>query len=312
MAVERSEAEKSLMDQYALPWVEADEDDAYAGSDSLRPFGSKFAEDRADAAKAVDPLVSGGRGEAAKALAEHWAGVETQFKNVSEAATAIVDGMHECGKIVADTKNAVLDRVDNLRSSISHLSYGNLPRRIPYEDLVADEAEKARPGIQAEVDSATTRSDEHLKRVRNNEHVGSLKSIAGRPQGTGGSAGTGKRAGDSMHLASAGGSPWGDLFHDYDEHKRAVKKLGEIATHIRDTTSQPLAQAVLDTTELGASGAVGASLAAGIHPLLDDLVLASRALADHLTGPLSDAIKAAAKDQKEREDDIKGGFGWMR
>ncbi|MCZ0980675.1 hypothetical protein O1L60_21455 [Streptomyces diastatochromogenes] len=310
MAVERSDADKSLMDRYALPWVEADEDDAHGGAESLRPFGSKFAEDRADAAKAVDPLTSGGRGEAAKALAEHWAGVETQFKHVSEAATAIVDGMHECGKIVADAKNAVLDRVDNLRSSLSHLSYGDLPRRIPYEDLEADEAEKARPGMQAEVDSATTRSDEHLKSVRNNEHVGSLKSIAGTPQGTGGS--TGKRAGDSMHLASAGGSPWGDLFHDHDEHKRAVKKLGEIATHIRDTTSQPLAQAVLDITELAASGAVGASLAAGIRPLLDDLVLASRALADHLTGPLSDAIKAAAKDQKDREDGIKGGFGWMR
>ncbi|MFF7773876.1 hypothetical protein ACFZCG_05560 [Streptomyces tanashiensis] len=309
MAVERSDADKGLMDQHALPWVEANEDDAHAAAHRLRPFGTKFADDRADAAKAVERLVSSGHGEANKALAEHWEGLAGQFKQVSSAAGTIADGMDGCGDIVSGAKNAVLDLVDNLRSSVSRITDGMMPTTATaVAQAEAAEAEKVRPRFQAEVTSATTRGEERLKRVRNDAAVGSLKSIAGLPQGTGG--GTGGQGADRMHLASVGGSWWGDLIHDGDEHTHAARRLGKIADHIRDTTSQPLAQAVLAVTELGASGAVGASLAAGIRPLLDDLVLASLALADHLTGPLTAAIKAAAEEQQRREDDIRDRFGW--
>ncbi|WP_225801068.1 DUF11 domain-containing protein [Streptomyces sp. NK15101] len=44
--------------------------------------------------------------------------------------------------------------------------------------------------------------------------------------------------------------------------------------------------------------------------LLDGLLLTSRALAGHLTGPLADAAKAAAEDQKRREDDPRDRFRW--
>ncbi|MFF5763024.1 hypothetical protein ACFY8F_10865 [Streptomyces tanashiensis] len=318
MAVERSDADKGLMDQHALPWVEANEDDAHAAADRLRPFGAKFADDRADAAKAVERLVSSGQGEANKALAEHWEGLAAQFSQVSSAAGTIADGMDGCGDIVSGAKNAVLDLVHNLRSSVSRLSDAMMPTTdTALTQAEAAEAEKVRPRFQAEVTSATTHGEERLKRVRNDSAVGSLKSIAGLPEGTGGGTdrqgdGTGGQAADRMHLASAGGSWWGDLIHDDDEHTHAAKRLGKIADHIRDTTSQPLAQAVLAVTELGASGAVGASLAAGIRPLLDDLVLASLALADHLTGPLTGAIKAAAEEQKRRQDEIRDRFGWRR
>ncbi|MFC9593175.1 hypothetical protein ACFTUC_25760 [Streptomyces sp. NPDC056944] len=306
MALERSDADKGLMDVYALPWVEANEDDAHAAADRMRPFGSAFANDRADAAKAVERLVSSGQGEAVKALEEHWAGVSAQFAQVSTAAGAIADGTDSCGDIVRAAKNAVLDLVSNLRATISPIGEGEMPSiSDATRQARAAEADRARPRFRAEVDSATTRGEEHIRAVRNG--VGALRSIAGLP------AGTGRRSSDSMHLASAGGSWWGgDLFHDEDEHTRARKRLGEIADHIRDTSSLPLAQAGLHLTELGASGPLGASLAGGLRPLLDDLVLASRALADHLTGPLSDAIKAAAEDQKRRDDDLKRRFGWMR
>ncbi|MFF6838264.1 hypothetical protein ACFY8X_05620 [Streptomyces tanashiensis] len=311
MAVERSDADKGLMDQHALPWVEANEDDAHAAADRLRPFGSTFANDRADAAKAVERLVSSGQGEANKALAEHWEGLAAQFSQVSSAAGTIADGMDGCGDIVSGAKNAVLDLVHNLRSSVSRVSDAMMPTSATaLQQAEAAEAEKVRPQFQAEATSATTHGEERLKRVRNDGAVGSLKSIAGLPQGNGG--GTGQQGADRMHLASAGGSWWGDLIHDDDEHTHAAKRLGKIADHIRDTTSQPLAQAVLAVTELGASGSVGASLAAGIRPLLDDLVLASLALADHLTGPLTGAIKAAAEEQKRRQDEIRDRFGWWR
>lgn len=313
MAIERSAADKGLMDEYALPWVEANEDDAQASAERLRPFGPKFANDRADAAKAVGRLVSSGEGEAVKALEEHWNGVARQFTQVSTAAGLIADGLESCGDIVRSSKNAVLDLVANLRTVISPIGEDEMPSiSDASRQAMAAEAEKARPRFVSEVASATTRGDEHVKRVRGYGDVAALKSIAGLPAGGGSGTGTGRRAADSMHLASAGSSWWnGDLFHDEDEHTRARKRLGEIADHIRDTSSLPLAQAGLHLTELGASGPLGASLAGGLRLLLDDLVLASRALADHLTGPLSDAIKAAAEDQKRREDELRRRFGWM-
>ncbi|MER7946527.1 hypothetical protein ABTY59_03915 [Streptomyces sp. NPDC096079] len=312
MARERSDADKGLMESHALPWVEANEDDAHAAADRMRPFGSTFTDDRADAAKAVERLVSSGQGEATKALEEHWAGIAAQFSQVSTAAGTIADGLDSCGDIVVASKKAVLDLVHNLRRTISPIGEGEMPSISDASvRAIAAEADAARPRIQAEVDSAATRGDEHVKSVRG--EVGVLRTIAGLPAGSGTGAGAGKRGADSMHLASAGGTWWGgDLFHDEDEHTRARKRLGEIADHIRDTSSLPLAQAGLHLTELGASGALGASLAAGLRPLLDDLVLAARALADHLTGPLSDAIKAAADEQKRQEDDLRQRFGFWR
>ncbi|AJF66538.1 hypothetical protein SVTN_21310 [Streptomyces vietnamensis] len=302
------------MEQYALPWVEANEDDAHAAADRMRPFGSKFADDRADAAKAVERLVSSGQGEATKALEEHWADLSGRFAQVSTAAGVIADGMDSCGDIVRSSKDAVLNLVHSLRWTISPIGEAEMPSISDAgKQAMAAEADKVRPRIQAEVDSATTRGDERVKGVRVDGYVRSLRSIAGLPAGSGSGSGTGKRAADSMHLASAGGSWWdGDLRHDEDEHTRARKRLGEIADHIRDTSSLPLAQAGLHLTELGASGTLGATLAAGLRPLLDDLVLASRALADHLTGPLSGAIKAAAEEQKRQDDELQKRFGWRR
>ncbi|MFD8211161.1 hypothetical protein ACFV2S_32755 [Streptomyces sp. NPDC059695] len=312
MALERSDADKGLMDLYALPWVEANEDDAHAAADRLRPFGTKFADDRADAGKAVERLVSSGQGEAVEALQEHWTGLSGRFAQVSEAAGVIADGLDACGDIARASKNAVLDLVVNLRTVISPIGAAEMPSiSDASRQAMAAEAEKARPRFVSEVASAATRGDERVRRAREAPDVAALKTIAGRPAG--GGSGTRTRAADSMHLASAASSWFGDgLFHDGDEHTRARKRLGEIADHIRDTSSLPLAQAGLHLTELGASGALGASLAAGLRPLLDDLVLASRALADHLTGTLSDAIKAAAEDQKRRDDELKKRFGWMR
>ncbi|MFE7513334.1 WXG100-like domain-containing protein [Streptomyces sp. NPDC057540] len=311
MALERSDADKGLMDLYALPWVEANEDDAHAAAQRLRPFGTKFTDDRADAGKAVERLVSSGQGEAVEALQEHWTGLSGRFAQVSEAAGVIADGLDACGDIARASKNAVLDLVVNLRTVISPIGAAEMPSiSDASQQAMAAEAEKARPRFVSEVASAATRGDERVRRAREAPDVVALKAIAGRPAG---GSDTRTRAADSMHLASATSS-WfgGDLFHDEDEHARARKRLGEIADHIRDTSSLPLAQAGLHLTELGASGALGASLAAGLRPLLDDLVLASRALADHLTGSLSDAIKAAAEDQKRRDDELKKRFGWMR
>ncbi|WP_411107913.1 hypothetical protein [Streptomyces sp. c-19] len=128
-----------------------------------------------------------------------------------------------------------------------------------------------------------------------------------------GAADGGRAFGDIMSLASSGGAWWkDDVRAERDEDQRAVASLDKVATHLRDTTSTDLGQAAFDVAELRASGSLGAVIAAGFGPIVDDLVLATRALGNHLTGPLSDAITAAAADQKRVDEDLRERFGFGR
>ncbi|MFE5944657.1 hypothetical protein [Streptomyces sp. NPDC056480] len=349
MADKRSEQMKGQMETYRLPWVEADEDLCRDAAKNLRTFQGNLPDDRADATKAIQRLVSHGRGEATKALREHWEDFAKKFDVVAAAAGAIADGLSGSGDIVGDSKDAVIDIVEDFQRRLNRLSEGDMPGTVDHSAEEEAEAAATRARLEPEITTTRTRSDARLTLVRNDPDVSSLKRIAGLPEGTGNGdggravggaapvitgggvgsaapgaedgagAGGGGRAigGDAMQSASVAGhnlshslSP--SFWIEHDEHKRAIASLDKVATHLSEKTSTELGRAVLDVTEFGASGALGSSIAAGYSLLVDDLVLATRALGNHLTGPLPDAIRAASEDQKRTDDEARDRFGWMR
>ncbi|WP_318212592.1 MULTISPECIES: hypothetical protein [unclassified Streptomyces] len=343
MTDRRSEQMKLQMELYRLPWVEANEDLCRDGAKNLRTFQGNLPDDRADATKAVQRLVSHGQGEATKALGEHWDEFVRKFDRVAAAAGAIAEGLSGSADIIGDTKDTVIDIVEDFQRRLSLLSEGEMPGQVDHSAEEESEAAITRAQLEPEIATTRTRSNSRLTLVRNDSDVRSLKQIAGLPEGTGNGdqgaiggvapgitgqgdgstapgaesgtgGGEGGRAisGDTMRLASAGGHSSHNFWIEHDEHKRAVESLDKVATHLRDKTSAELGRAVLDVTEFGASGTLGSSIAAGYSPLVDDLVLATRALGNHLTGPLSDAIRAASKDAKDTDDETRGRFWWMR
>ncbi|WP_306329638.1 hypothetical protein [Streptomyces venezuelae] len=336
MTVERTDKITRLMEQYDLPWADADEDLCDDAAKKLRTFKKDLPEDRDDAAGAVKRLNDRERGEATEALRDHWDGFAKDFDVVASAAGEIADGLVASLDAVADTKRAIIDVVINFQERIADLT-GDAPhwigRTAEQEQAVVADASATRPRLEAEIGTARTRCDERLTRVRNDNDVAALKRIAGLPEGTGngegdraigglapgvgsGSGGDsgGSRAfgGDNMAASPQGTTAYNGFWTEHDEHKRAISSLDKAATHLRDETSTALAKAAVDIAEFGASGTLGASVAAGYAQLLDDLVLATRALGNHLTGPLSDAIRAASEDQKRVDEENARRFWWNR
>ncbi|CAM5333484.1 hypothetical protein [Streptomyces narbonensis] len=73
-----------------------------------------------------------------------------------------------------------------------------------------------------------------------------------------------------------------------------------------------LARAQYNLDTLAASGSLGASVAADYAPLLDHLDSATRALADHLNGPLRDLVLSMSTDQQKTDEDDRDRFGRLR
>ncbi|MEU4080598.1 hypothetical protein DEJ45_15900 [Streptomyces venezuelae] len=335
MAVERTDKITRLMEKYGLPWADANEDLCDDAASKLRAFKKDLPEDRRDAARAIERLNDRERGEATEALRDHWDGFAKEFDAVASAAGEIADGLAASLDAIADTKRAIIDVVINFQERIDDLTEGAphwIGRTAEQEEAVAADASATRTRLEPEISTARNRCEERLTRVRNDTDVAALKRIAGLPEGTGngdsgravgslapgvgsGSGGStgGSRAfgGDTM-ATSPGTNAFNGFWTEHDEHKRAISTLDKVATHLRDETSTALAKAAVDIAEFGASGALGASVAAGYAQLLDDLVLATRALGNHLTGPLSDAIRAASEDQKRIDDDTARRFWWKR
>ncbi|MGW6389580.1 hypothetical protein ACWFR1_03540 [Streptomyces sp. NPDC055103] len=86
MAIEPTADERSLIDQYGLDWIEADEDRSSAAADALRSYASSLEDDGVKATKAVQRLLSSGKGEAMNALEEHWSRVNAFFGQANRAA----------------------------------------------------------------------------------------------------------------------------------------------------------------------------------------------------------------------------------
>ncbi|MCX5392295.1 hypothetical protein [Streptomyces sp. NBC_00094] len=111
MAIEPTGDEQALVDQYALPWIEANEDRSSDADVHLRSYASSLENDGADATKAVERLLSSGRGEAMKALDEHWARVHAYFGRTARAAVTIASGIGECGDVIVVGKHRAQDLI---------------------------------------------------------------------------------------------------------------------------------------------------------------------------------------------------------
>ncbi|MET9673551.1 hypothetical protein ABZY68_10725 [Streptomyces sp. NPDC006482] len=111
MAIEPTGDEQALVDQYALPWIEANEDRSSDADVHLRSYASSLENDGADATKAVERLLSSGRGEAMKALDEHWARVHAHFGRTARAAVTIASGIGDCGDVIVVGKHRAQDLI---------------------------------------------------------------------------------------------------------------------------------------------------------------------------------------------------------
>ncbi|WP_086828732.1 hypothetical protein [Streptomyces sp. NRRL B-24572] len=366
MTIERTSAQKALMDEHGLPWPKADENAASRTQTSLGDYEAKLSDDRADAAKAVQRLLSSGHGEAMTALAGHWDRVNGHFTATAAAAVTIAAQLLTCADDIAVHKDMALGVVERIAPGLPAPAAGSV--RPPLEVAQQSTVESARAELKSIEQEAFTDTASRLTAARTDPRVAGLPDIpadlsggsaggrlgAGLAPGIAGGAGTvgatgpgigpgivggGIAGGAGAGGAGAGGAGAGgagavgagqhapdaspgrlrgggpavgtpqSFRIDFWEHTRAANRLAEIADQIADRTTTALARAMYDLEELRRSGSLGASVAEGFAPLLDDLDLATRALGHHLGGPLRDAVRAAGEDQKQTDDDHKKWFG---
>ncbi|WP_017238419.1 hypothetical protein [Streptomyces sp. SS] len=347
MAIEPMDGDRALMDQYALPWIEANEGRSSDANRHLHLYRESLEKDGARATKAVERLISSGRGQALKALEAHWARVRACFDRTTGAALDIAGEILGSGDTIAIGKDRAKDIVSYLREMNPDVGTATPDAKLQRHIDVA------REDLEANVTTTLTEAREGAARARAAENVvavgtvpATLSGLLGR--GIGGGVGDGVRGigggvADGVRGSSGGdlpdgirgssgtgdspfGSPFGpapgpvagtnagswNVFVDHDEHKRAADRLIKVAETIRGDTTTALARALYDLDALAASGSAGSTIAAEYTPLLNDLDLAGRALADHLSGPLRDIVLTISTDQQDTDDDNRGRFDWWR
>ncbi|MFD8973238.1 hypothetical protein [Streptomyces sp. NPDC059593] len=356
MAIEPTAGEQALIDQYALPWIEANEDGSSAADGSLRSYASSLENDGADATKAVQRLVSSGKGEALKALEGHWSRVHAYFGQTARAAIAIAAELQASGDTIVIGKHRAQDLIAHLSTSGAGGSTDS-----QQTILMERQADITRQDLQANAKTTLSETKAGAARAQGDPDVAALGSIpnalagllggaegglgrgigagggvadgigagggiadgigagAGVAAGTGGSSGMrghdgggtdgvggpGGSAGmDGMRGSSQAGTNAGkwNIFLDHDEHKRAANSLAAAAEKLYGRTTQTLARARYDLDTLSAGGSLGASVTADYAPLLDHLDGATRALANHLDGPLRDLVLGISTDQQKTDE----------
>ncbi|MEX0172477.1 hypothetical protein [Streptomyces sp. LMG1-1-1.1] len=332
MAVEPMEGDRAVMDQYALPWIEANEDRSSDADGHLRTYLSSLEGDGADATKAVERLISSGRGEALKALGEHWSRVHACFGQTTRAALDIASEIQSCGDTIVIGKDRAQDIVSYLRDMNPDVGTATPDARLQRHIDVA------RDDLEGNVTMTLGDAREGAARARSAEDVVALKTVpttlagllgraVGGDLGSGNGIAGGIGAGAGVAGALAPGVEGGagvagpvsgtnagnwNVFVDHDEHKRAADGLAKAAEHLRGDTTTALARALYDLDALAASGSVGSAVAAEYTPLVHDLDLATRALADHLDGPLRDVVRTISTDQQDTDDDNRGRFDFWK
>ncbi|WP_185909589.1 hypothetical protein [Streptomyces sp. WAC01280] len=374
MAIEPTAGEQALIDQYALPWIEANEDGSSAADGGLRAYASSLENDGADATKAVQRLVSSGKGEALKALEAHWSRVHAYFGQTNRAAIAIAAEIQASGDTIVIGKHRAQDLIAHLSTSGAGAS-----NDAQHTMLMERQADITRQDLQANVKTTLSEAKAGAARAQGDPDVASLGSIPstlagllggaegglGRGAGggvadgigagggvangigTGGADGIGVGAGVAAGIAGAGGrsgmrghdeggtdgvgGPGGsagmrgqdggpqvgtnagnwNIFLDHGEHKRAANSLAATAEKLYGQTTQALARARYDLDTLSAGGSLGASITADYAPLLDHLDGATRALANHLDGPLRDLVLGISTDQQKTDEANRDRIGWM-
>ncbi|MFE1550299.1 hypothetical protein [Streptomyces sp. NPDC058718] len=352
MAIEPTAGEQALIDQYALPWIEANEDGSSAADGSLRSYASSLENDGADATKAVQRLVSSGKGEALKALEGHWSRVHAYFGRTTRAAIAIAAELQAAGDTIVIGKHRAQDLIAHLSTSGAGGSTDS-----QQTVLMERQADITRQDLQANAKTTLSETKAGAARAQGDPDVATLGSIpsalagllggaegglgrgagggvadgigigggvangigagggvangigvgagAGVATGIAGIAGAGGSAGmDGQRGSSQAGTNAGkwNIFLDHDEHKRAANSLAAAAEKIYGRTTRALARARYDLDTLSAGGSLGASITADYAPLLDHLDGATRALANHLDGPLRDLVLSISTDQQKTDE----------
>ncbi|MFE5907538.1 hypothetical protein ACFQ6B_00365 [Streptomyces wedmorensis] len=348
MAIEPMDGDRALMEQYALPWIEANEDRSSDANRNLHLYRESLEKDGVRATKAVERLISSGRGQALKALEGHWARVRACFDRTTGASKDIAGEILGIGDTIAIGKDRAQEIVSYLRAMNPDVGTATPDARLQRHIDVA------REDLEANVTTTLTDARKGASRARAAENVvavgtvpATLSGLLGR--GISGGVGDGVRGGSGDDLpngirggsgndlpdgirggSGTGDSPFGSpfgsapgpvagtnagswsVFVDHDEHKRAADGLIKVAETLRGETTTALARVLYDLDALAASGSAGSTIAAEYTPLLNDLDLAGRALADHLSGPLHDIVLTISTDQQDTDDDNRGRFDWWR
>ncbi|MFE7551242.1 hypothetical protein [Streptomyces gardneri] len=349
MAIEPSAQEQGLIDQYALAWIEANEDRTVSAGGHLRSYAESLEKERADATKAVERLISSGKGEALKALDEHWGRVKDLFSQTGRAAIVIAVEIQGHGDTIVIGKHHAQDLLAHLASTPAGIGSTDAEQSRPKEQ----QAVITRQELQVNADTALTDTKAGAARAKGDPDVTALGGIPATVAGLLGGGGTGRGIGTGVAPgiaggaeggmngiagggagggAGSGGGGWGirgssesahgnpqvgtnagnwSIFVNQDEHKRAANGLSTTAEDLYGTTTQSLARARHDLDTLAAGGSLGASIAAGHTPLLDQLDSATRALADHLDGPLRDLVLSMSTDQQKTDEANGERIGWL-
>ncbi|MFB7449167.1 hypothetical protein [Streptomyces sp. NPDC056194] len=190
MTIERTSAQKALMDEHGLAWPKADEAAASRTQSSLRAFEENLSDDRADAAKAVQRLLSSGHGEAMTALAEHWARVNSHFTVTAEAAGRIAAEMLNCGDDIAVHKDMALGVVERIAPGLPAPAGAPGGIRPPLDVTQQGIVRGARAELGSIEQAAFTETGFRLTAARTDPGVASLPHIPADLSG-GGAGGTG-------------------------------------------------------------------------------------------------------------------------
>ncbi|MFF8375346.1 hypothetical protein ACF07V_04300 [Streptomyces sp. NPDC015661] len=185
MTIERTSTQKALMDEHGLAWPKADEGAASRTQASLRTFQENLSDDRADAAKAVQRLLSSGHGEAMTALAEHWARVNSHFTVTAEAAGKIAAEILNCGDEIAVHKDMALGVVERIAPGLPApvVTPGGI--RPPLDVAQQGVVQAARAELGSIEQAAFTETGFRLTAARTDPGVAGLPNIAADLSGSG-------------------------------------------------------------------------------------------------------------------------------
>ncbi|MFE2559002.1 hypothetical protein ACFXGT_23835 [Streptomyces sp. NPDC059352] len=306
-----SDLYEALISQY-LARPEADQEPYYSVSDSLRLYADSLWSDTGEANKAVQRLLSSGRGEAMDAMGQQW----DKVMNKDVGSTTAVARMsavtaYELGEIIAVAKAEITEVAASCAVSTgARLAGGALVFGVA-DDVVATAVAQAQALALKVVARCQKLVVAKLGRLQQDPAVAALGSVAadlaaaigGQARDGAADAGTGRAWGKG--LASGSGRAAEGVHVDHAEHERAAKRLREVADEVFGTTSTTLRKAVHDHATGAQSGALGAAIAATFGTVLDDLTQATKAIGDYLEDTLPAGILLISSSQQSTDDDVR-------
>ncbi|MHC3815411.1 MULTISPECIES: RHS repeat-associated core domain-containing protein [unclassified Streptomyces] len=336
MAVTVPDWADTLLDLIGVAWPNVDEDAYRDMADALREFAEDLEDDGQIANNHVSRLLSSGTGESITALNDHWSKVKGKhIKDIADAARTIAGALDLAAGAVEGMKLAAIVQLGYLASEAG-IALSLIPVTGGLSMLVGAGAMRAtQEVVKRLIKECVEEAVGYVVSAMTEPVVAALEEMAAdlvvqlgsvaiglqdnvdlgqtKDAGTGGFKEGVQSGKNSMHLASADGSPGSgsglkDLHIEHSEHDRAATQLNGVSVSIHGKTAGKLTKARTAHGRTRGRDSIASAIDPVADKALEALGKATKAMGDHVGTTLPKAVKEISAAHKATDDDIHDRF----